>query len=47
MSCRSRHDSHIGAIGDTWVAMPSGILDATDPDFFDKLDKAIIEAKKS
>jgi hypothetical protein len=48
MSCHSRHDSHIGAIGDTFVAFaPDIILDAADPDFFNKLDKAIIEAKKS
>ena len=47
MACHSRHDSHIGVIGDTYVAMPPGIvLDAADPEFFDKLDRAITEAKK-
>jgi hypothetical protein len=48
MTCRSRQDSSIGTIGDNWVVMTPGIvLEAADPDFFDKLDKAIIEAKKS
>lgn len=47
MACHSRHDSHIGAIGDNFVAMaPGTVLEAADPDFFNKLDKAIIEAKK-
>lgn len=47
MACHSKHDSHIGAIGDTFVAMAPGVvLEAADPEFFDKLDKAIIEAKK-
>jgi hypothetical protein len=48
MSCHSRRDSHIGAIGDTFVVLsPDIVLEAADPDFFIKLDKAIIEAKKS
>lgn len=47
MACHSKHDTNIGAIGDNFVVMPPGIvLEAADPDFFDKLDKAITEAKK-
>ena len=47
MSCHSRRDSHIGAIGDTFVVVaPDIVLEAADPDFFNKLDKAITAAKK-
>lgn len=47
MACHSKRDSHIGAIGDTFVVLPPNVvLEAADPDFFDKLDKAITEAKK-
>lgn len=47
MACHSRQDTHIGAIGDTFVVMNPGlVLEAADPEFFDKLDKAITEAKK-
>jgi hypothetical protein len=47
MACHSKHDSHIGAIGGDFVAMSPGVvLEAADPEFFDKLDKAITEAKK-
>lgn len=47
MASHSKHDSHIGAIGGDFVAMAPGVvLEAADPEFFDKLDKAITEAKK-
>lgn len=48
ISCHSRHDSAIATVGPTFVAfLPDVVIDAADPDFFNKLDKAIIEAKKS
>lgn len=47
MACKSKRDSHIGAIGNNFVVVPPGVvLEATDPEFFEKLDKAITEAKK-
>lgn len=46
MSCHSRHDSTIGTIGaDFVVVAPNIVLEAADPDFFSKLDKAIMNAK--
>lgn len=47
MASKGKRDSHIGAIGNDFVVLqPDIVLNAADPDFFEKLDKAITEAKK-